>query len=184
MSTVTSGDAGAWLISPSKISDKLPFLLIFMIPIPLAVALFFAPESPYYLARKGRLEEAAAAMDRLHRPHPSVDSRELVEQIAETHRIETEMKTGGKWQSCFQGVNLRRTEIAVISWTSPGLVGFVVRASLPTAPLSARADECLVNRLQFQFCSGRFLLLTSPISSLTVTNYSRYVLLHSCGISA
>ncbi|GAA6000071.1 uncharacterized protein JCM10292_003610 [Rhodotorula paludigena] len=109
----------------SEWTYKLPFLLIFMIPIPLAVALFFAPESPYYLARKGRLEEAAAAMDRLHRPHPSVDSRELVEQIAETHRIETEMKTGGKWQSCFQGVNLRRTEIAVISWTSPGLVGFV-----------------------------------------------------------
>ncbi|GJN91928.1 hypothetical protein Rhopal_004953-T1 [Rhodotorula paludigena] len=109
----------------SEWTYKLPFLLIFMIPIPLAIALFFAPESPYYLARKGRLEEAAAAMDRLHRPHPSVDSRELVEQIAKTHRIETEMKTGGKWQSCFQGVNLRRTEIAVISWTSPGLVGFV-----------------------------------------------------------
>ncbi|GAA5859880.1 hypothetical protein JCM8547_004370 [Rhodosporidiobolus lusitaniae] len=120
---------------------KLPFLLMFVVPIPLAIGLYFAPESPYYLARKGRIDEATAAMDRLHAPHASINSRELVEQIAETHRIETEMKTGGTWKDCFTGVNLRRTEIAVISWTAPGLVGYVfqfyatfffTRAGFPT----------------------------------------------------
>ncbi|POY71021.1 hypothetical protein BMF94_5946 [Rhodotorula taiwanensis] len=104
---------------------KLPFLLILIPPVPLAVALYFAPESPYYLARKGRLEEATAAMDRLHAEHASVSSHELVEQIAETNRLENEMKTGGTWAACFRGINLRRTEIAIVSWTSPALVGFV-----------------------------------------------------------
>ncbi|BGP57042.1 hypothetical protein JCM8202v2_004680 [Rhodotorula sphaerocarpa] len=103
---------------------KLPFLLILVPPIPLALALYFAPESPYYLARKDRLEEATAAMDRLHAAHPSVNSRELVEQIAETNRLESEMRTGGTWAACFSGVNRRRTEIAIVAWTSPALVGF------------------------------------------------------------
>lgn len=65
-------------------------------------------------------------MDRLHAEHASVSSRELVEQIAETNRLETEMKTGGTWAARFRGINLRRTEIAIVSWTSPALVGFVV----------------------------------------------------------
>ncbi|GAA5843769.1 hypothetical protein JCM11251_006802 [Rhodosporidiobolus azoricus] len=120
---------------------KLPFLLIIVPPVPLALALWFAPESPYFLARKGRLDVASASMDRLHAPHPSVNSRELVEQIAETHRLETEMKTGGTWADLFKGINLRRTEVAVISWTSPCLVGFIfqfygtfffTRAGFPT----------------------------------------------------
>lgn len=110
-------------------ADKLPFLLILVPPIPLALALYFAPESPYYLARKDRLEEATAAMDRLHAAHPSVNSRELVEQIAETNRLESEMRTGGTWAACFSGVNRRRTEIAIVAWTSPALVGFAVRGT-------------------------------------------------------
>ncbi|ORY84128.1 general substrate transporter [Leucosporidium creatinivorum] len=125
----------------SEWTYKLPFVLMFAIPLPLAVALFFAPESPYYLARKGRLEEAATAMDRLHAPHPTINSQHLVAHIQETFRIETQLKTGGTYAACFRGTNRRRTEIAIISWTMPALVGYVVqfyatffftRAGLPT----------------------------------------------------
>lgn len=129
----------------SSSADKLPFLLILVPPIPLALALYFAPESPYYLARKDRLEEATAAMDRLHAAHPSVNSRELVEQIAETNRLESEMRTGGTWAACFSGVNRRRTEIAIVAWTSPALVGFAVRG-LPLSSITIWARLMLSNR--------------------------------------
>ncbi|GAA5894139.1 hypothetical protein JCM6882_007993, partial [Rhodosporidiobolus microsporus] len=106
---------------------RLPFMLMFFIPIPLACALFFAPENPYWLARKGRMDEATAAMERLHRSHPLINSQRIVDGIAETYRLETEMATGGSFIDCFKGINLRRTEIAVVAWTSPGLVGYVVQ---------------------------------------------------------
>ncbi|BGP08624.1 General alpha-glucoside permease [Rhodotorula toruloides] len=106
---------------------KLPFLLICIPPLPIALALCWAPESPYWLARKGRLEDAAVAMDRLHAPHPDIDSKALVAHIHETYKVEQEMRTGGSFVDLFKGSNLRRTELATIAWTSPGLVGYVVQ---------------------------------------------------------
>ncbi|GAA6021060.1 hypothetical protein JCM10207_003904 [Rhodosporidiobolus poonsookiae] len=111
----------------SEWTYKLPFVLMFALPVPLAIALFFAPENPYWLARKGRMEDAVKSMDRLHAPHPAISSQRIVDGIAETYRLETEMATGGSFADCFKGINLRRTEISVIAWTAPGLVGYVVQ---------------------------------------------------------
>lgn len=80
-------------------------------------------------------------MDRLHAEHASVSSHELVEQIAETNRLENEMKTGGTWAACFRGINLRRTEIAIVSWTSPALVGFVVSVLALPKLHASKTDE-------------------------------------------
>lgn len=130
----------------SEWTYKLPFVLMFAIPIPLAVALFFAPESPYYLAKKGRLEEAAAAMDRLHAPHPTVNSQHLVAHIKETFAIETQLRTGGTYTACFRGTNRRRTEIAIISWTMPALVGYVVQVSEETGAERSPSRRCRLSR--------------------------------------
>ncbi|BGP32618.1 hypothetical protein JCM10296v2_004399 [Rhodotorula toruloides] len=94
---------------------------------PIALALCWGPESPYWLARKGRLDDAAVAMDRLHAPHSDIDSKALVAHIHETYRVEQEMRTGGSFVDLFKGSDLRRTELATIAWTCPGLVGYVVQ---------------------------------------------------------
>jgi SP family general alpha glucoside:H+ symporter-like MFS transporter len=67
-------------------------------------------------------------MDRLHSPHPDIDSKAIVAHIHETFKVEQEMRTGGSFMDLFKGSNLRRTELATITWTSPGLVRLV---SLP-----------------------------------------------------
>lgn len=44
---------------------RVPIALQWMFPTPLAILLFIAPESPWWLARKGRLAEAEKAVKRL-----------------------------------------------------------------------------------------------------------------------
>lgn len=117
------------------------------IPLPLCAALFFAPESPYYLTRKGRLEQAVVAMDRLHAPHPTINSEHLVAQIQETFALEAKLQAGGgTYADCFRGVNRRRTEIAVISWTMPALVGYVVQVSESAEHRRARFPALTIAR--------------------------------------
>jgi SP family sugar:H+ symporter-like MFS transporter len=86
----------------------------------LAVGLFILPESPRWFVKKGRVDEAAAALARI-RGQPA-DSNYITQELAEivaNHEYETElMPTGGyfaSWMACFSGSlwnpasNLRKT---------------------------------------------------------------------------
>lgn len=89
----------------------MPFVLL---------AAVLAPDSPYYLVRRGHDDRALQSLARLHKPHEAIDDAKILAEIKETIRVEKELKTGGAWSSCFNKRNLRRTEIAVIGWTSQG----------------------------------------------------------------
>ena len=53
--------AGSW-------SWRLPYALQWIWPVPLVFAVWFAPESPWWLVRKGRYEEAKAVVKRSAAP--------------------------------------------------------------------------------------------------------------------
>jgi MFS transporter, SP family, general alpha glucoside:H+ symporter len=76
--------------------------------------LCFAPESPWHLVRKNRLEEAEASLRRLQTPDCPVDPKQTLATIVYTNNLEEELSVGTSYKDCFKGFELRRTEIACI----------------------------------------------------------------------
>ena len=70
----------------------------------------FAPESPWWLSRKGRFEDAERSLRRL--ASSKVDVKPTLAMIVETDRLEHELEAGSTYWDCFRKINRRRTEIA------------------------------------------------------------------------
>lgn len=108
-------------------SYRIPFAIQWVWPLPLAVVICFAPNSPWWLVKKDKLDDATRAVKRLTAANTTVDSSDLVAMINHTYLVEKEMEVGASYTACFQGDDLRRTEIATVVWASQPLVGFVVQ---------------------------------------------------------
>jgi SP family general alpha glucoside:H+ symporter-like MFS transporter len=100
---------------------RIPFALQWVLPIPLAIGIYLAPESPWWLIRKGRTEDASKMLRRLRSKDASEE--EIAEEIADTVsmmvytvKVENEMKTSSSYLDLFKGYDLRRTEITVITY--------------------------------------------------------------------
>ena len=111
---------------PNEWSYRVPFALQWFWPAFLIPVLFFAPESPWHLVRKGRLEEAKASLQRLRRSSTAseIDIDSVLAQIIRTDKLERELlEVETSYWQCFQGVDLRRTEIACISFAGQVFAG-------------------------------------------------------------
>jgi MFS transporter, SP family, general alpha glucoside:H+ symporter len=102
----------------SQWSYRVPFAIQWIWPIPLAIAAFLAPESPWYLVRKGRLEDAKKSLSRLSQPehHHELDSS--VALMVHTNKLEISEREGVTYYDAFRGTNRRRTEIACMGFLS------------------------------------------------------------------
>jgi len=74
----------------------------------------FAPESPYWLIRQGRKEDAKAALVKLSSSKHRPDLERVLVMIEQTDLLEQELEASTTYFDCFKGVNLRRTEISVM----------------------------------------------------------------------
>jgi len=88
-----------------------PFAMQWVWPLVILIGWPFAPESPWWLCRMGRLEDAEQSLRRL--ASIKVDVKPTLAMIIETDRLEQEMEAGSSYRDCFKKINLRRTEIAV-----------------------------------------------------------------------
>jgi len=106
-------------------SYRIPFALQWLWPPFLILGTFYAPESPFWLVRKGRLDEARRALLKLTSSNSGVDYDvdEQVALIKSTNEMEMSHQKGINYWHCFQGVDLRRTEIACISYLAQTLCG-------------------------------------------------------------
>lgn len=93
----------------SKMSYKIPFAVQWIWPIPLIAILYFAPESPWWLVRTGRYEEAQATVKRLEGRTSTRDPADVVAMMKRTIEIETKRTEGSSYAQICQGVDRRRT---------------------------------------------------------------------------
>ncbi|KAF1845867.1 sugar transporter [Cucurbitaria berberidis CBS 394.84] len=105
---------------------RIPFAIQWVWPIPLFLILWFAPESPYWLARKGRLEEAENTLRRLTSKNFPLDHSKLLAMVVHTNRVEDESGTGTTYLDCFKGTNLRRTEIVCFVFIAQNTTGVTI----------------------------------------------------------
>jgi MFS transporter, SP family, general alpha glucoside:H+ symporter len=84
-----------------------------------------APESPWWLVRHGRYDEAHTAVKELTSPVSGLDFNieDNVSQIKHTNALEQAAHSGIGYMDCFRGVNSRRTLIACIVWLTQALCG-------------------------------------------------------------
>ncbi|KAJ5107133.1 Maltose permease MAL61 [Penicillium angulare] len=112
-----TGVLRAFLSSTGQWAYRIPFALQWLLPIPLAIGIFFAPESPWWLTRKGRTEDVRKALHRLRSKDSSeAEIEDTIAMMEHTVKIENEMKASSSYWDLFKGDNLRRTEITVFTY--------------------------------------------------------------------
>lgn len=97
---------------------KIPFAIQWVWPIPILVGCILCPESPWWLVRHGRYEDAKRSLLRLTSPSsdPTFDPDKTIAMMEHTNEIEKEMSKGTSYWDCFKGYDLRRTEITCFTW--------------------------------------------------------------------
>ncbi|KAJ7117698.1 general substrate transporter [Mycena epipterygia] len=103
---------------------KIPIALQWMFPTPLAILMFLAPESPWWLVRKGRFEQAARSIERLGRK----SKLNAGETIAMMRRVvELEASTAPpSYVELFRDTDLRRTLIVCGIYAGQNLAGNLI----------------------------------------------------------
>ena len=139
---IGSGVLRAMVNNTSANAYRIPFAIQWMWPPLLIVGIYFAPESPWWLVRHGRMEEAKHAVLRLTTTSdPDFNADKAVAMMEHTNEVEKEISAGTSYWDCFTGVDLRRTEITSIVWLVQSVCGstfmgysttFYEQAGLPT----------------------------------------------------
>lgn len=118
--------------------------------------------SPWWLVRKGRLEEAKASIKRLTNPElvSDQDAANTVAMMVHTTEMEIQASSGTSYIDCFRGIDRRRTEIVMMTFamqllSGQNLIGQGVQF-LQTAGISTDLSFSLNMVLNSMFIIGTF----------------------------
>jgi len=109
-------------------SYRIPFAIQWIWPIPIAIGIYIAPESPWWLTRVGRASDAKKNIKRLltlneHLPEKDVLADAMFNKMQLTIKEEEQVTKGVSYADCFRGDNFRRTRIAAIVWLLQSITG-------------------------------------------------------------
>jgi SP family general alpha glucoside:H+ symporter-like MFS transporter len=140
---LASGVLRALLQRPDQWAYRIPYALQWMWPVPLIIGVALAPESPWWLIRRGRREAAKAAFRRftVQSADPTFSIEDMVHVMAYTNEIGDETVRGTSFQDCYKGPNLRRTEICCLTWCAQQLCGTAFMNNFTYFFIQAGLDE-------------------------------------------
>lgn len=93
--------------------------------VPLLVFILFAPESPYWLARRGRTQEALRSVERLNGSSRQ-DPKDVLAMIERTVEIEAQLGGSPSILDLFKGIDRRRTLITCFAYASQNFAGNLI----------------------------------------------------------
>jgi SP family general alpha glucoside:H+ symporter-like MFS transporter len=98
---------------------RIPFAVQWAWPVPLMMACYFAPESPWYMVRNNRLDEATFILKRISSNTSDDEIKGTLAMMVHTTEIETQLDSAANQTSylqCFKGTDRRRTEICCMTF--------------------------------------------------------------------
>lgn len=137
---IASGVLYGCLELTGRWSYRICYAVQWVWPVPLIILLLYAPESPWYLVRNDRIDDAYKSLARLDDNGPD-SHRRTVAQIMHTMKIEDSMESGSNYLDLFRGTDLRRTEIVCCTFAGQVMSGstfaygptyFFQQAGIPT----------------------------------------------------
>lgn len=128
---------------PDQWSYRIPFAVQWVWPLPIFIVLWFCPESPWWLVRKGDYDGAEKVVKRLSSKQDQHKARQMVSMMIHTNDIEKDIDSGSSWLDCFRGIDLRRTEIACVTFMGQVSTGsaFAYSASYFFTQAGLSADD-------------------------------------------
>lgn len=115
---ISAGVLKGLVNNPTKWSYKIPFAVQWVWPVPLFIAAWLAPESPWYFVRTDRIEDAKKSLERLTEPDHHGDIDATLAMMVHTNKLEIQEQEGVQLWDAFKGTNRRRTEIACMGFLS------------------------------------------------------------------
>ncbi|KAL4892281.1 general substrate transporter [Aspergillus ambiguus] len=124
-SIIVAGATYAYNGLENQWSWRVPLALQWVFPTPLMVLIFFAPESPWWLIRRGRKDEALRSIKRLG-AKTEEQAQQSLAMIERTVKIEEQMGGSPTLLDLLKGTDLRRTTITCLVYASQNFAGNLI----------------------------------------------------------
>lgn len=116
---IASGILRGFINNTTQWGWRIPYAIQWAWPVPILIGILFAPESPWWLVRKGRYDEAKKALLGLTSPrNTAFNVDDTIAMMVHTNEHERLISEGTSYWDCFKGTDARRTEIACMVWIS------------------------------------------------------------------
>ncbi|KAF6791729.1 MFS sugar transporter [Colletotrichum sojae] len=125
---IAAGVLRGCLSIEGEMAYRIPFAIQWASPNPhpsvtTNVVAYLAPESPWYLVRKDRLDEARRSIERLSGDKTQDQISAQLAMMLHTTKVESSVSSGVSYKDCFKGIDLRRTEICCLAFAGQVMSG-------------------------------------------------------------
>jgi SP family general alpha glucoside:H+ symporter-like MFS transporter len=115
---VAAGVLKGFVNNKTEWAYRVPYAVQWIWPIPIILVTWLgAPESPWWLVRHGKLDQARTALLKLtSKKNKDFNVEDTLAMMIHTNELEIQQTAGTSYLDCFKGVDLRRTEVTCITW--------------------------------------------------------------------